>query len=392
MSSMMMSSLRPLAVGLGLAFAVWSAPASAALATIDTQARNAVIVDFETGAVLLDKGADQRMPPASMSKIMTAYVVFDYLNKGRAKLEDMLPVSEHAWRAGGAASGGSTMFLELNSRAKIEDLLRGMIIQSGNDACIVLAEGLAGSEAAFVEEMNRKAQELGLAGSHFNNVTGLPDPEHYMTARDLATLARRLIQDFPQFYHYDAEKDFTYGGHKQGNRNPLLYKDLGADGMKTGHTQEAGYGLTASVIRDGRRIIMVMGGLPTMKARAQESERLIEWAYREFNDYRLVKAGDILDEAPVWLGAEAKVPVTTKNDAVVTLARRARREMKVTAVYDGQVKAPVDKGMPVGKLVITAPDTDPVELPLVAAQPVERLGPAGRIAAAAGYFLWGKKH
>jgi D-alanyl-D-alanine carboxypeptidase (penicillin-binding protein 5/6) len=392
MSTMMMSSLRPLAVGLGLAFAVWSAPASAALGTIDTQARNAIIVDFQTGAILLDKGADQRMAPASMSKIMTAYVVFDYLNKGRTTLEDMLPVSEHAWRAGGAASGGSTMFLELNSRAKVEDLLRGMIIQSGNDACIVLAEGLAGSEAAFVEEMNRKAQELGLTGSHFNNVTGLPDPEHYMTARDLATLARRLIQDFPQFYHYDAEKDFTYGGHKQGNRNPLLYKNLGADGMKTGHTQEAGYGLTASVIRDGRRILMVIGGLPTMKARAQESERLIEWAYREFNDYRLVKAGDILDEAPVWLGAEAKVPVTTKDEAVVTLARRARREMKVTAVYDGQVKAPVEKGTPVGKLVITAPDTDPVELPLVAAQPVERLGPAGRIAAAAGYFLWGKKN
>jgi D-alanyl-D-alanine carboxypeptidase (penicillin-binding protein 5/6) len=322
-----------------------------------------------------------------MSKMMLEYVVFSFLKEGRVKLDDMLPVSEKAWR-----TGGSKMFVPIGGQVKVDDLLRGMIIQSGNDACIVLAEGLAGSEEAMVELENKKAREIGLTGSHFANVDGLPNPDHYMTARDLAWLARRLIQDFPEYYHYDSEKDFTYNGIKQGNRNPLLYKDLGADGLKTGHTDEAGYSLTGSAIRNGRRIIVVIAGLPTMKARGQESERLIDWAFREFDDYRLVKAGEIVDEAPVWLGAQPKVPVTTKDDAFVTLPRKARRDMKVSAVYDGQVKAPVAQGTPVGKLVVTAPDMDPYEVPLVAAQPVDRLGPAGRIAAAAGYLLWGRKN
>ncbi|HUN48572.1 MAG TPA: D-alanyl-D-alanine carboxypeptidase family protein [Stellaceae bacterium] len=360
-------------------------PARAA-AGIDTQARNAIILDFETGALLLDKGADERMPPASMSKIMTAYMVYDALKKGKLSLEDMLPVSEKAWR-----TQGSKMFVPLGGRVKVEDLVRGMIVQSGNDACIVLAEGIAGSEAAFVEQMNEKAKELGLKNSHFANVTGLPDPNEYVTARDLATLARRLITDFPEYYHYDSEKDFTYNGIKQGNRNPLLYKDLGADGMKTGHTEEAGYCLTGSAIRDGRRIIMVLGGLPSMKARATESERLLEWAFREFNNYRLVKAGDTLDQADVWLGAEPKVPVTAQQDVVVTLPKAARRTMKATVHYDGPVRAPVAKGQAVGKLTITADGVDPVTIPLVAAQPVDKLGPMGRIAVAAGYLVWGKR-
>ncbi len=368
-----------------LAVCGWMAQASAATG-IDTQARNAIIVDFETGAVLLDKGADQRMPPASMSKIMTAYMVYDALKKGRLSLEDILPVSEKAWR-----TQGSKMFVPYPGRVKVEDLVRGMIIQSGNDACIVLAEGLAGSEEAFVEQENEKAKELGLNNSHFANVSGLPDPNEYVTARDLALLARRLIVDFPEYYHYDAEKDFTYNGIRQGNRNPLLYKDLGADGMKTGHTEEAGYSLTASAVREGRRVIMVMGGLQSMKARAQESERLLEWAFREFNDFRLVKAGDTIDQAEVWLGTEAKVPVTIVKDVVVTLPRAARRSMKATVHYDGPVKAPVTKGETVGKLTFTADGVDPVEIPLVAMQPVEKLGPMARIAVAAGYLVWGKR-
>jgi D-alanyl-D-alanine carboxypeptidase (penicillin-binding protein 5/6) len=363
----------------------WVAQASAATG-IDTQARNAIIVDFETGAVLLDKGADQRMPPASMSKIMTAYLVYDALKKGKLSLEDILPVSERAWR-----TQGSKMFVPYPGRVKVEDLVRGMIIQSGNDACIVLAEGLAGSEGAFVEQMNEKAKELGLNNSHFANVSGLPDPNEYVTARDLALLARHLITDFPEYYHYDSEKDFTYNNIRQGNRNPLLYKDLGADGMKTGHTDEAGYSLTASAIREGRRIIMVMGGLQSMKARAQESERLLEWAFREFNDFRLVKAGDAIDQAEVWLGADAKVPVTAAKDVVVTLPRAARRSMKATVHYDHPAKAPISKGQTIGKLTITADGVDPVEIPLVAMQPVEKLGPIARIAVAAGYLVWGKR-
>ena len=369
------------------ALAVCGLMAQASAATgIDTQARNAIIVDFETGAVLLDKGADQRMPPASMSKIMTAYMVYDALKKGRLSLEDILPVSEKAWR-----TQGSKMFVPYPGRVKVEDLVRGMIIQSGNDACIVLAEGLAGSEEAFVDQENEKAKELGLTNSHFANVSGLPDPNEYVTARDLALLARRLIVDFPEYYHYDAEKDFTYNGIRQGNRNPLLYKDLGADGMKTGHTDEAGYSLTGSAVRDGRRVIMVLGGLQSMKARAQESERLLEWAFREFNDFRLVKAGDTIDQAEVWLGTEAKVPVTVEKDVVVTLPRAARRSMKATVHYDGPVKAPVTKGETVGKLTFTADGVDPVEIPLVAMQPVEKLGPMARIAVAAGYLVWGKR-
>ena len=368
-----------------LALCGWVAQASAATG-IDTQARNAIIVDFETGAVLLDKGADQRMPPASMSKIMTAYLVYDALKKGKLSLEDILPVSEKAWR-----TQGSKMFVPYPGRVKVEDLVRGMIIQSGNDACIVLAEGLAGSEEAFVEQENEKAKELGLNSSHFANVSGLPDPNEYVTARDLALLARRLIIDFPEYYHYDSEKEFIYNNIRQGNRNPLLYKDLGADGMKTGHTEEAGYSLTASAIREGRRIIMVLGGLPSMKSRAQESERLLEWAFREFNDFRLVRAGDAIDQAEVWLGAEAKVPVAAARDVVVTLPRAARRSLKATVHYDGPIKAPITKGQTVGKLTLTAEGVDPVEIPLVAVQPVEKLGPIARIGVAAGYLVWGKR-
>jgi len=367
---------------------LWIALAGASLnaATIDTKARNAFIVDFDTGAAILDKNADEPMPPASMSKIMTAYLVYEALKKGKLSLEDMLPVSEKAWR-----TGGSKMFVPYPGRVKVEDLIRGMIVQSGNDACIVLAEGLAGSEEAFVEQMNEKAKELGLANSHFTNVSGLPDSDEHMTARDLATLARRLITDFPEYYHYDAEKDFTFNKIRQGNRNPLLYKDLGADGLKTGHTEEAGYCLTASAIRDGRRIIMVLGGMDKAATRAQESERLLEWAFREFGDYRLFKKGDVIDQADVWLGSDPKVPVTTTKDVVVTLPRAARRSMKVVAHYDRPARAPVAQGTVVGKLVITADGVDPAEFPLAAVQSVQQLGPLGRVAVAAGYLIWGNR-
>ncbi len=283
--------------------------------------------------MLLDKNADERIPPASMSKMMTYYTVFSYLKDGKATLDDMLPVSEKAWR-----TQGSKMFVPLGGRVKIEDLLRGVIIQSGNDACIVLAEGLAGSEQAFVDEMNKKAQEIGLTGSHFTNVTGLPDPEHYMTARDLATLARHIITDYPEFYKFESERDFTYNGIKQGNRNPLLYKDFGADGLKTGHTDEAGYCLTGSAVRENRRIIMVIAGLPSMKAR-----------------------------------------------------RRTRKDMKVMAVYDKPIKAPIAKGQTVGKLVVTVPGQTPTEFPLIAANGVERLGAMGRVSAALSYMVFGSK-
>jgi serine-type D-Ala-D-Ala carboxypeptidase (penicillin-binding protein 5/6) len=356
-------------------------------AGIETQAKHAFIIEADTGTVLLDKGADERMPPASMSKIMTAYVVFDMLKQGRAKLDDELPVSERAWRL-----QGSKMFVPLGGRISIDDLLKGVIIQSGNDACLVLAEGLAGSEEAFVEIMNQKAKEIGLKDSHFANVSGLPDPDHYMTARDLATLAMRTIKDFPEYYHYYGETEYGFNSINQGNRNPLLYKGMGADGLKTGHTEEAGYSLTASVKRNDRRIILVIGGLPTMKARAQESERLVEWAFREFNDYRLFAVGDKVDDGEVWLGSVPKVPLTVSQDLVVTLSRKARKDMKVTAEYDPPIAAPITKGQTVGKVIVTAPDVPQTEVPLVAAADVGRMDPLGRIATMAGYLVWGNRH
>jgi D-alanyl-D-alanine carboxypeptidase (penicillin-binding protein 5/6) len=354
---------------------------------IETQAKHALILEVETDVVLLDKAADERIPPASMSKIMTAYVVFGMLKEGRAKLTDELPVSERAWRL-----QGSKMFVPIGGRISIDDLLKGVIIQSGNDACLVLAEGLAGSEEAFVELMNQKAKEIGLKDSHFTNVSGLPDPDHWMTARDLATLAIHTIKDFPEHYHYYSEIDYEFNNIKQGNRNPLLYKNVGADGLKTGHTEEAGYSLTASVARDNRRIILVLNGLPTMKARAQESERLIEWAFREFNDYRLFAAGDKVDDGEVWLGAETKVPLSVGKDFVVTLPRKARKDMKVTVEYDRPIPAPIEKGETVGKVVMSAPDTAPAEAPLISAASVERMNPWGRIATLAGYLVWGQRH
>jgi D-alanyl-D-alanine carboxypeptidase (penicillin-binding protein 5/6) len=300
----------------------------------------------------------------------------------------MLPVSEKAWR-----TGGSKMFVMLGTSVKVDDLIRGMIIQSGTDACIVLAEGLAGSEEAFVERMNAKAKEIGLTGSHFANVTGLPAPDEYSTAHDLATLARRLIVDFPEYYHYDSEREFTYNGIKQGNRNPLLYKEgMGADGLKTGHTEEAGYGLTASVIRNGQRIVMVLAGLPTMKSRITESERMVEWAYREFRYYPLVKAGEPIDEAQVWMGTAPKVPLTVATDAAVMLSRASRRDMKVTLDYVGPVAAPVAKGQVVGKLVVTAPGAQTTEFPVVAAQDVPKLTGVARILTSAAELLFGGRH
>ena len=353
---------------------------------IETQAKHALILETETGAVLLDKGADERIPPASMSKIMTAYIVFGMLKEGRAALTDELPVSERAWRL-----QGSKMFVPIGGRISIDDLLKGVIIQSGNDACLVLAEGLAGSEESFVELMNQKANQIGLKDSHFTNVSGLPDPDHWMTGRDLATLAIRTIRDFPEYYHYYSEMDYEFNNIKQGNRNPLLYKNVGADGLKTGHTEEAGYSLTASVARENRRIILVLNGLPTMKARAQESERLIEWAFREFNDYRLFAAGDRVDDGEVWLGAEPKVPLSVGKDFIVTLPRKARKDMKVTVEYDRPISAPIQKGDTVGKVVMTAPDVTPVEEPLIAAASIERMNPWGRVATLAGYLVWGQR-
>ena len=361
-------------------------------AALETIAREAILIDTTTGTVLLEKNADTLMPPASMSKLMTIYLLFEQIRDGRLSLDDSFSVSENAWRKGGAKSGSSTMFLEPGKRVRVEDLIRGIIVQSGNDACIVVAEGLSGDEATFAKEMTERGRQLGLTNTTFRNSTGWPDPEHLTTARDLAILAQRMIEDFPQFYPIYAEKTFTYNGIRQSNRNPLLYKDMGADGLKTGHTKEAGYGLTASVLRNGRRLILVVNGLPTRKDRSREPERLLEWGFREYDNYALFKAGETVTDGAVWLGEEPVVPLVIEDGLTLTLTRKARKGMKVAVVFDEPIPAPIIKGSELAKLVITAPDTETKEIPLLAGADVARLGFTGRLSAALKHILWGESN
>ena len=374
-------TLLRLFAALCLSFALGGLPRASAF---ETEGSSAILVDFATGAVLYEKNADQPMPPASMSKLMTVYLVFEELAAGRLSLQDTFRVSEEAWR-----KGGSKMFVEVDSRVTIEDLLRGVIVQSGNDACIVLAEGLAGSEQAFADLMNEKARSLGLTNSHFTNATGWPDPRHEMSPRDLAVLSHRLIWEFPQYYGYFSELEFTFNGIRQGNRNPLLYKNVDADGLKTGHTEASGYGLTASAVRNERRLILVVNGLESVNQRSKEAERMLDYGFREFDNYLLFKSGELVTEADVWLGDAPSVPLIIERDVLVTMARDARDDMKVTAVYDGPVPAPVEKGAPLATLSIEAPGMRSIEAPLVAGADVRELSTFARIGAALNYLLWG---
>ncbi len=357
---------------------------------IETPATSAVVIEVATGEILLDKNADVPMAPASMSKLMTLYLLFERLKDGSLSLDDTFRISENAWRKGGAKSGSSTMFLPPRKRVRVEDLIRGIIVQSGNDACIVVAEGLSGSEEAFAAEMTERGREIGLRNSTFRNSTGWPHPEHRMTPRDLATLSASLIKKFPEFYHYFQEAEFTYGGIRQMNRNPLLYKEMGADGLKTGYTRESGYGLAASALRGERRIILVVNGLESKKARSREPERLIEWAFREFNNYALFKAGEQLDEAPVWLGKSGRVPLLIKEDVILTFPRKHRRKMKVKLVYDGPIPAPIRRGTEVGKVVVSIPGQADLSVPVLTGADIEQLGLFGRLWSAVSTILLGQ--
>jgi D-alanyl-D-alanine carboxypeptidase (penicillin-binding protein 5/6) len=353
-------------------------------AAIDTQAKQAILIDMNTNTVLLDKNGEERMTPSSMSKIMTIYMVFERIRQGRLSLDDMLPVSEKAWKM-----GGSKMFVEVGTQVSVEDLIQGVVVQSGNDACVVLAEGLAGSEEAFAEEMNRKAEELGLTGSHFVNASGWPDPNHYMTAHDLAVLATRLIQDFPEFYHYFKETEFTYNDIKQGNRNPLLYRNVGADGLKTGHTDAGGYGLTGSAVQGDQRLILVINGLTSANARADEAVRLMSWGFREFKQYHLLQAGEVVDTLPVWMGKESDVPLVLDRDLAVTLPRAARDDLTVKIVGEAPIAAPIEQGQTMARLQVSAPGIETIDVPLKAGKAVEREGPVGRLLSGVRHWLFG---
>jgi D-alanyl-D-alanine carboxypeptidase (penicillin-binding protein 5/6) len=359
-----------------------STPANSPLGPVDTAARHALIIDYDTGAVLLEKAADDRMPPSSMSKLMTMYVVFDLLKQGRLQLDQQMPVSERAWRM-----GGSKMFVQIGTTVSVENLARGVIVQSGNDACIVLAEGISGSETQFAELMNETARRIGLRSSTFRNATGWPDPEHRMTSRDLAVLARRIIADFPEYYRFYNERSFRWNEITQENRNPALGRVAGADGLKTGHTEEAGYGLTASAIRGNRRLIVVVNGLNSMRQRAEESERLFEWAFREFENVVVFRAADTVEEVPVYLGERPTVPLVAGRDLVLTLPRQWRRNLQVRVRFDAPVPAPVSKGQGIGTLMIGGQGVPEMTVPLIAGADVDKLGLLPRIPAVIGRWF-----
>ena len=372
---------RGLAAALGLLIGLGSAlPLAQA---IEVRAREAIILEASTGTVLLEKDADALVPPASMSKIMTVYKLFSHIKDGRLSLDDKLPVSEKAWRM-----GGSKMFVEVGTQVAVRDLLRGIIVQSGNDACIVVAEALSGSEDAFARDLTDLAREIGLTESTFANATGWPHPNHRMTARDLAILAHRTIEDFPELYKIYSETEFTYSDIRQGNRNPLLYKSLGADGLKTGHTNEAGYGLTASAAQGDRRVILVIGGMQSAKARAEEAERLIGWAFREFKTYQLFEASETVEDAAVWQGTRATVPLVVSDAVRVTMSRGARKGMTVKARFQEPVPAPIEPGQELGSLIVETESGQPQSYPLLAGAAVERLGPVARLWSSVKYMVF----
>ena len=358
-------------------------PADTPLGPVDTTARWAVIVDYATGATLLDKAADVEMPPSSMTKLMTIYIVYSRLADGRLKLTDTLPVSERAWRM-----GGSKMFVQLASTVAVEDLIRGMIVDSGNDACIVLAESISGSEEQFAELMNVTAKQLGLTHSNFKNSTGWPDADHYMSCRDIATLAWHIIHDFPQYYHYDSEKTFKYNNIDQGNRNPLVQHGT-ADGLKTGHTEAGGYGLVASALRGGRRVIVVLNGMASMRERSEEGERLMDWAFANFEDVTLFSADAVIERAPVWLGTAPTVPLVAGRELVLTMPRNWRQTAQVKLSYQAPIPAPVAKGAEVGKLTVSGQGVPAGEWKLLAGEAVPRLGLPGRALAVLARMVMG---
>ncbi len=358
-------------------------PATTPIGPIDTAAKYAYVMDFNTGASLLDKDADVQQPPSSMTKLMTAYIVYSMLKIGRLKLDQDLPVSDKAWRM-----QGSKMFVPQGGTVKVEDLIRGMIIQSGNDACIVLAEAIAGSEDQFVELMNAKAKTLGLTNTNYANCTGWPDATQHMSCRDIANLAAHIIRDFPEYYHYDKETSFKYNGIDQQNRNSLVQKGL-ADGLKTGHTEAGGYGLVGSADRGGRRVIVVINGLTSMHARAEESEKLLEWSFREFENVTLFNAGDTVEAVKVWLGSEPTVPLVGGRDLVITMPRQWRNTAKIEVQYNSPIPAPIGRGDTLGKLVVSGSGVPAMEVPLLAGADVPRKGLPGRAVAVLSHYVLG---
>ena len=361
------------------------APVVAAPPAFDTPAPVAYLEDLSSGAILFARDADRRMPPASMAKMMTVYTAFDLIKQGKLKLSDTFEVRPETWRQWHGPAAGSTMFLSTGERVSVANLLYGIVTLSGNDACVVLAEGIAGTEQAFVEQMNREAQQLGLTNSHFGTSNGWPDNGvTYVTARDLAALAKATIQQHPQLYkQFYSRRDFTWGktlgsgaAITQANRDPLLGRVAGADGLKTGHTDEAGYGFTGSAQQNGRRLVMVMAGLNSFNERADQSVKFMDWGFRAWKSTPIVAEGKLVDSAPVQLGDAGSVGLVAPHNLAVTLpgGGMLNPELRLKVVYDGPIKAPFRKGDHIADLVVEAPDMAPQRLPLVAAVDVGEAG------------------
>jgi D-alanyl-D-alanine carboxypeptidase (penicillin-binding protein 5/6) len=367
--------------------AAWAAPAPRREGEPNTGAPTAILIDAESGTVLFERNADELVPPASLSKLMTAEVVFNELTHGRLRLEDELQVSTNAWRTGGAPSRTSSMFAPINSRVKVEDLLRGVIIQSGNDACIALAEGIARSEDKFAALMIKRAREIGLTKSTFGNSTGLPHPQQLMTARELGRLALHIIQTYPDFYKIYSEREFTFNKIRQFNRNPLLAMSIGADGLKTGYTREAGYGLVGSAVQNDMRLIVVINGLKSEKERADEARKLLEWGFNNFQANTLFADGQVIAYAKVY--GSGSVPLVAAREVKLMQPRGVRERLMARVVYSGPVKPPVQKGQRIGVLKVWRGDFMALEVPLQAAEPVEQGGLSRRALDAVTELFYG---
>ena len=361
---------------IGLIILAWAglmalAPAPSLAAPPQTLAPHAILVEAETGSVLFEKQADDLVAPASLAKLMTVSVVFEQLELGNVKLDDAFVISENAWRKGGAMSHGSTMYAVLNSKVRVEDLLKGILIQSANDGCIALAEGIAGNETSFVRMMNDRARELGLTKSTFTNVDGLPDPKMRITARELAIVARHIVNTYPEFYKWFGEREFTWNKIRQQNRNPILGTVEGADGLKTGFTNEAGYNLVGSATRNGLRLIVVVTGLKNAKDRADEAKKLLDYGFREFEARILFAENQIISEAKVYGGAQGKVPVTAGEQIRLMVPRNVSERISAKMVYTGPVRAPIREGQEIGKLQVMRGDAKVLEVPVQASEAVE---------------------
>ena len=384
-----MNRLRMATAALSCLLAMVAAPISSSnAAEVDSSAEFAFVTDFASGKVLMEKDPDALMKPASMAKIMTVYIAFQRIADGSLSLDDTFLISEKAWR-----KGGSKTFVEVGKQVSVRDLLFGVVVQSGNDAAIAIAEGISGTEDGFAEEMNYVARGLGMSNTVFRNATGWPDPEQVTTARDLNILATALIRDFPvdeypELYPMFAEKNFTYNGIKQGNRNPLVYGTQGADGLKTGHTEESGYGLVGSAIRDGQRVIIVLNGMQSMKQRSSESRRLMDLMFREFKLYRFYGQDEAVDRANVWLGTQSKIDLVLKEPLELVLARSDRRKLKVSVQWTDPVPAPIRAGQTVGTLVLELP-SGKTSYELLAARDVATLGMFDRVGEALKYLIFG---